>query len=317
MERRKLFSASNSTAEVTRRKLFSGNEGGASQNVFEGGKETKRLQCRDCGFVLETAAVTTDIVCPKCGSKNRFNVLSLAPTPAVNPEAVKVEVKKIEEVTGEKPTPGQLKEASKSFTERKSLFGDGEFQKEFSEPSGDFEKKLKEFSGKTLGEKEVQKIFSCTPEELEEKGFAKVDEEGNTKVDENAFLYSKLFSKLIVSVTKVLDLPNIQDRPKEDIIEELAGRQTIPEKGIILIKKAHRIPVEASFSEGSGESDSWLKDSGIIGDLRLEFGGSSMGIKEFTKLLDERYDDAPENIIDILIQKGVIKIQGNQVDILK
>lgn len=316
MERRKLFSASNSTAGKTRRKLFSGNEGGASQNVFEGGKETKKLQCRDCGFILETAATTTDIVCPKCGSKNRFNVLSLTPTPAVDPEAVKIEVKKIEEITGKKPTPGQLKEASKSFTDRRSLFGDGEFQKEFSEPSDDFEMKLKKYSGKVLKEGEVQKLFSCTPEELEEKGFAKVDENGNTKIDNNAFLYSKLFSKLIISVTKVLDLPSI-DKPKEDIIEELGHKQAIPEKGIILIKKAHRIPVEASFSEGSGDSDSWLKDSGIIGDLRLEFGGSSMGIKEFTKLLDERYDDAPENIIDILIQKGVIKIQGNQVDILK
>ena len=316
LKRRKLFSASNSTAGITRRKLFSGNEGGASQNVFEGGKDVKRIQCRDCGFILETAAVTTDLVCPKCGSKNRFNVLSLAPTPAVNPEAVKVEVKKIEEVTGKKPTPEQLKEASKSFTERRSLFGDGEFQKEFSEPSNDFEIKLKQYSGKTLGEKEIQKIFSCTPEELEEKGFAKVDESGNAKIDENAFLYSKLFSKLIISVTKVLDLPSV-DKPKEDIISELEGRETLPPKGIILIKKAHRIPVEASFSENSEESESWLKDSGIIGDLRLEFGGSSMGIKEFTKLLDERYDDAPENIIDILIQKGVIKIQGNQVDILK
>ena len=316
MERRKLFSASNSTAGVTRRKLFSGNEGGASQNVFEGGKDIKRIQCRDCGFIMETAAATTDLVCPKCGSKNRFNVLSLNPTSAVNPEAVKVEVKKIEEVTGKKPTPEQLKEASKSFTERRSLFGDGEFQKEFSEPSNDFEIKLKQYSGKTLGEKEIQKIFSCTPEELEEKGFAKVDESGNAKIDENAFLYSKLFSKLIISVTKVLDLPSV-DKPKEDIISELEGRETLPPKGIILIKKAHRIPVEASFSENSEESESWLKDSGIIGDLRLEFGGSSMGIKEFTKLLDERYDDAPENIIDILIQKGVIKIQGNQVDILK
>lgn len=42
-----------------------------------------------------------------------------------------------------------------------------------------------------------------------------------------------------------------------------------------------------------------------------------MGIKEFTKILEERYDDAPDNIIDILIDRGVIKIQGNQVDIMK
>lgn len=324
-ERRKLFSASPTTAGIAkRRKLFSTpNEGGASQNVFEGGKETKRAQCRDCGFIVETAAATTDLVCPKCGSKNRFNVLELNPTPAVDPEAVQVEVKKIEEVTGEKPTQIQLKEISgKTFSEdgRRSLFGgsnDEAFQKEFSEPSNDLEKNLKLYSGKTLGEDEVQKIFSCTPEELEEKGFAKVDgETGETKINDSAFLCSKLFSKLIISVTKVLDLPSIE-RPKEDIIEELAQKQAIPEKGIILIKKAHRIPVETSFSEATSESEGWVKDSGIIGDLKLEFGGTSMSVKDFTKLLDERYDDAPENIIDILIQKGVIKIQGNQVDIYK
>ena len=317
MERRKLFSASQTTAGK-RRKLFSTlNEGGASQNIFEGGKETKRLQCRDCGFIIETAASTTNLVCPKCGSKNRFNVLELTPTPAVNPEAVEVEIKKIEEVTGEKPTKKQLEELSGKTFSRRSLFGGDEMlQKEFSEPSNDLEKNLKLYSGKTLREKEVQKIFSCTPEDLEEKGFASINEEtGETRINESAFFCSKLFSKLIVSVTKVLDLPPIE-RPKEDIIEELAKKQAIPEKGIILIKKAHRIPIpsEVSFSESD---ESWLRDSGIVGDLRLEFGGTSMSVKEFTKLLDERYDDAPENIIDILIKEGVIKIQGNQVDIYK
>lgn len=319
MERRKLFSSSTSTV-TKRRKLFSENEGGASQNVFEGGESLKRVQCRDCGFIIETASVTTDLVCPKCGSKNRFNVLSLNPTPAVNPEAVEVEVKKIEEVTGKKPTPEQLKEASsKSFSQRKSLFGDT-IQKEFFEPSNEFEKSLKEFSGKTLKENEVQKIFSCTPDELEEKGFARVNEEtGDVKINDCAFLQSKLFSKLIISVTKVLDLPVI-DKPKEEIIEDLAEKHALPEKGIILIKKAHGIPMlppEVANFSSTEENEAYLRDSGIMGDLRLEFGGSTMGVKEFTKLLDERYDDAPENIIDILINKGVIKIQGNQVDILK
>lgn len=313
MNRRKLFSASNSSAGTKRRKLFSRNSGGASQNVFEDGKDTKKLQCRDCGFILETAAGTTDIACPKCGSRNRFNVLSLNPTPAVNPEAVKVEVNKIKAVTGKEPGKKQLEEAGKCFS-RRSLFGDDIFQKEFSEPVDDFERKLKQYSGKEIPENEVQRIFSCTAEDLEEKGFAEVCS-GNVKIYDSAFLQHKLFSKLIISVTKVLDLPPI-DRPKIDIINDLEAGGTISPKGIMLIKKAHRIPVEASFSS-TEECESWLKDSGIIGDLKLEFGGSSMGVKEFTKLLDERYDDAPENIIDILIQKGVIKIQGNQVDILK
>ena len=42
-----------------------------------------------------------------------------------------------------------------------------------------------------------------------------------------------------------------------------------------------------------------------------------MGIKDFMKVLDERYSDAPEGIIDHLISTGVINIQGNQVSIFK
>ena len=40
-------------------------------------------------------------------------------------------------------------------------------------------------------------------------------------------------------------------------------------------------------------------------------------IPTFDVMLAEKYDDAPDNIIDILIDRGVIKIQGNQVDIMK
>lgn len=126
VERRKLFSSSISP----RRKLFSG---GVTQ------AEYKKIQCRDCGYIMDTLATTTNFLCPKCGAVNRFNVLEVTPSPENTPEAVQVEVSKIEEV-------------EKGFS-RRSLFGgdnNAAVQKEFSEPSNEFEVKLKEFSGKTF-----------------------------------------------------------------------------------------------------------------------------------------------------------------------
>lgn len=306
--KRKLFSSTN-----LRRKLFSENEGGVSNNMFEGSSATKKIQCLDCGYVMETAASTTNIVCPKCGSKNRFNVLTLTPSRNDIPEAVQVEEKKINEVKE------SLSNKEKTFT-RRSLFGElenSEFQKEFSEASNDFEKNLKLYSGKTIKEDESEKLFSMSSEELIRNGFARVSEDNNIKINESAFLQNKLFSKLIVSVTKVLDLDPICS-PKSDVIDMMGEKEMLPNKGIMILKKAHSIPIikESEFSN-TEENEAWIKDSGIIGDLKLEFGNTSMGIKEFTKLLEDRYDDAPENIIDLLIEKGVIKIQGNQVDIMK
>lgn len=297
-ERRKLFSSSVST----RRKLFSGlNEGGVTAV-----EETKKLQCKDCGYIIETVATTTDMLCPKCGAVNRFNVLELTPSPKNTPEAVQVEEKKIKEVE------------NKTFS-RRSLFGDNNeaFQKEFSEPSNKLEEKLKEFSGKTLEESEIEKTFGISTEDLIEKGFASIDENNKITIPETAFLQSKLFSKLIISVTKVLNLDPVES--KEDVIDMLESKESLDPKGIMLIKKAHSLPVvekEIEFSS-TEENEDWIKDSGIISDLKIEFGNSAMGIKEFTKILEERYNDAPDNIIDILIDKGVIKIQGNQVDIMK
>lgn len=212
VERRKLFSSSISP----RRKLFSG---GVTQ------AEYKKIQCRDCGYIMDTLATTTNFLCPKCGAVNRFNVLEVTPSPENTPEAVQVEVSKIEEV-------------EKGFS-RRSLFGgdnNAAVQKEFSEPSNEFEVKLKEFSGKTLNESEVVKAFGISAEDLVEKGFASIDEDNKVTIPETAFLQSKLFSKLIVSVTKILDLDPIEG-PKEDIINMLESKGSLGPKGIMLIKK--------------------------------------------------------------------------------
>ena len=100
--------------------------------------------------------------------------------------------------------------------------------------------------------------------------------------------------------------------PKADIIEQLDAHSRIPEKGIILLKKAHGlIPREGQFCDSS----SWLEDSSIIPDLCYEYGNKSFGVKQFIDILRNRYPDAPENIIDILVEKGVIFLDGSQVTI--
>lgn len=279
--RRKLFSA-----DPQRRKLFS--------SLGDGGVSTESMKtviCHDCGYTFETAEGISHLACPKCGG-TRFNVVG---------DSVEQE------------------NAEKTFS-RRSLFED-QVQKEFSQASNDFELALKEYSGNTVPCGEVTKIFSGhTPSDLVEKGFAEYqgDSDSDIKIHDTAYLQSKLFSKLIISVTKILDLdPQVMSeaKPKEDIIEMLANSGSIEPKGLMLIRKAHSLPREVEFSEDQEEE--WLRDSGICNDLRLEFGGSVQTRQEFSEMLSERYPDAPENILDILSKKSVILIQGDQIDILK
>ena len=100
--------------------------------------------------------------------------------------------------------------------------------------------------------------------------------------------------------------------PKSDIIEQLDADSRIPERGIILLKKAHGlIPREGQFCD----SGSWIEDSSIIPDLHYEYGNKSFGIKQFIDILRDRYPDAPENIIDILVDKDVIFLDGSQITV--
>ena len=90
----------------------------------------------------------------------------------------------------------------------------------------------------------------------------------------------------------------------------------LPEKGIMILKKAHDItPRELHFSEDC--CSDWISDSSIIPDLKLEYANQSMGIKQFMDILRNRYPDAPEDIIDQLISRDVIFLDGSQVTIKK
>ena len=272
----KLFSKN-----TVRRKLFCDEQ-----------EETKVVVCSDCGFKMKTAADTTNLICPKCGG-NRFNVERVFYSPAGTPEPVKT-------------------------TKRVGLFstlaGEEEsFQKTFSETTDELELKLKEYSGQTMSEKDVEKKFSITAEELIEKGFAEHGAGSDIRILDTAFLQSRLFSKLIMQITKVFEIePKIISTPlpdKESIIEGLEDK--IGSKGVIILKKSHGFPIEK-------EENSWASDSGITNDLPLEFGGQIKTEPELLGIMKDRYPDAPEHILDILKAKGIIKpCENGKIEIIK
>lgn len=291
--RRKLFTSDNTTDQVTRRKLFSSDNRRKLFSVEEDPikpDEIKKVICMDCGYSMETKASTTKIVCPKCGG-TRFNVI---------PDKAKVEDPSLE----------------KSEEQKEEENGKDPEEREFSEPSNKLEEKLKTYSGKTIPGEEINKLFSETglnADDLVEKGFASYTDNSDIKILDTAYLQSKLFSKLIISVTKILDLDPI-DKPKEEIIDKLAEKDDFEPKSIVLIKKAHSLPImrESGFSD----TVEWINDSGIKNDLHLEFGGSQMDLDKFKEILSERYDDAPEDIIDKLNENNIIKVFGDKVEIL-
>jgi hypothetical protein len=121
-----------------------------------------------------------------------------------------------------------------------------------------------------------------------------------------------MFSEIVISVTKEMHLVPAENKV-EELIDELEGHNNLGPKGIILVKKAHglvpRGEVVRSFS------DNYLEDSGLASDLKLEWGGKRMALKEFMDILNTQYNDAPDDILDRLVDSGIIKITGSQVEI--
>lgn len=292
MERRKLFS----TEAPIRRRLFS-EEPVIEKHESE--QSTKAVICMDCGYRMETASGNIDLVCPKCGGK-RFNVIRKVYTPEVEPEEVPINV-----------------EGARSTGKRKVLSeSEEDFQKAFTYTSDPLELKLREFSGKTLGMGEFEKEFAeiCTAGELEARGFCSISENGEVIIPETAFYQSRLFSKLTITVTRELDLDpavmECKDPFKRDLIDKFSEEGKFSPRGIIIIKKGHGLPT-------TGEHDEWLQDSGICKDLKLEFGGHIKELPEFKKTINERYPDAPEEILRLLSDRGVIRVSGDNVEISK
>lgn len=297
MERRKLFSE-NDSKPIVRRKLFSDDCPSSNAESL-----VHTVICIDCGYKMDTMASTTNLICPRCGGTSFVPESDTVVDPIVLPEHQEEESKPIEE---------------KTYSRRK-LFStyeedEAEFQREFSEPTSELESKLKEFSGRVISQDEFQREFSdvASLSELQEKEYAEVCDSGYIKISNTAFPESKLFSEIVISITKELHLdPAIlcHKHDKEDIINKLEEEGNLSPKSIVLLKKAHNIPTEAS-------DNAWINDSGILGDLGIEFGGQTKGLPEFKEIIDERYPDAPEGIMEILKNRGIIRENGNVIEIL-
>lgn len=185
-----------------------------------------------------------------------------------------------------------------NVSNRRSLF-ENDFQKEFSKTNDPLELKLKEFSGKEISKDLYEKEFGdlCDIEDLKEKGYASVSEDGGVKISDSAFLESRIFSKIIVSITKEYNLiPDIMmGGDKSSYIDSLNSSP----KCIAILKKVHGV--------NEGDHPSWLEDSGIVNDLGVEFGGKELPGSKFREIIDERYPDAPEDIMDKLKSLGIIR----------
>lgn len=297
--RRKIFRRSLFSDSTKRRKIFS----------------QKRLMCSDCKYVFEIDSDedTSNILCPNCGS-DRFELLEDVKSPRYEEDNNDVD-KAFSEVrrklfssrnsvtwnSGNEPTSdGRVKEDQFSSEEPMST------------GSGELDEFLAAHSGQTIKAEDVDaELYARGIYDevggaigLVDKGLASADQYGQVSFSETADAQMRLFSKLVISVTKEFDIDPRIDR--DSVIDSLSER--IPERGMMILRKYQVQPESVSFSDKS-----YLKDSGIEGDLSLEYGGTTMSLKDFMKLLSEEYPDAPDDIIDQLESSKTIKVNGGKV----
>lgn len=175
---------------------------------------------------------------------------------------------------------------------------------------------MKGLNGKSISKSSLTKLMSehgiyGDPKLFSDAGYATISDDGVTyKFSDTAYQDRKLFSKIVISVTKEFDIdPNID---RESAIESLANGGRLPDKSIMILRRINKTPEEISFSDVD-----YLKDSGIANDLSTEYGGSSIPLKEFMNILSSEYNDAPDNLLDLLVDNKVIRINGSQVQVNK
>lgn len=306
MERRKLFTA------PYRRRLFSSS---IRRKLFS----DCTYVCQDCGHEVHKASGTTNMVCQNCGS-SRFNV--------------KGEKSFCDERYPMPDSVGQTEE---------NLFRCYDCGEEFKDPSETpsgvvcpncggsrvvqledviaddaTDELMKEFSGRPISKENLQKLFTerGIPESIDsliDSGYASLNDEGMVCFSENSWMTRKLFSELVISVTKELHLIPTEGKV-EELVHGLEERGNISPKGIVLVKKAHGLnPIvrETGFSD----TDTYIQDSGVASDLKLEYSGKTIPLKEFMDILNSQYNDAPDDLLDRLVETGVVKITGSSVEI--
>jgi predicted RNA-binding Zn-ribbon protein involved in translation (DUF1610 family) len=303
-ERRKLFG---DNTVVARRSLFSSTATRPRRKLFALTSVAPRVMvCLDCGHEIVVEGTSVKEFCPNCGG-TRFNIKEGAGTGR----------RSLFDTSKTQP------EDSESKQDLMKSQGSSECQdcgsKEIGKDATD--EILKEFSGKSIEKDELQKLFTergikDSVDSILGSGYASLNDEGQVCFSECADLSRKMFSELVISVTKELHLVPAENKV-EELVDELEGHGNVSPKGIILVKKAHglipRGEVSKSFSE---EENSYLEDSGLASDLKLEWGGKRMALKEFMDILNTQYNDAPDNILDMLVDSGIIKISGSQVEII-
>lgn len=308
--RRSLFS--NSACNTTRRSLFS-------------------KVCPDCGQEV----CCNESVCPRCGS-TRFdyiehkdeNTISKCFTNIRNLKRRSLFCNNQEECCDiyvcqdcgheYQPTSDDLRcpNCGGNRVVKRGGYGDAVSCDEFPETCDATDEALKEFSGKSGDFDQLQKEFTDRGLDLNDiidQGYAQYNEDDNTVCfSENADALRKLFSRLVISVTKELELDPVDS--KEALIHNLEESPTITPKAIILIKKAHGILPPPAVEEDSPNIDQdYIKDSGLENDLRLVHGGQIMSLSELTNLIKSQYNDAPDDILDKLVQSGLVNISGSSV----
>ena len=267
-----------------RRKLFCNDGGTLTHDVPGPEKDEVTFACPDCGTTFKSQEQYVDAaVCPNCGGR-RCRVVG-------------------NDVGGVSNEEGQSVEEENAFSD---LTDD------------ELDEVLSRYKGRLVDEEELNAELHALGvydevggvNGLVDSGYAKWDKDGQLMFSEVADFQRKLFSKLVISVTKELDINPIINR--ESAIDSLAEK--FPGKPIMILKRAQSsiAPEVTSFSDKS-----YLKDSGIESDIKVGYGGQTMTIKDFMNLLNEEYPDAPEEIIDLLESSKAIKVNGGKVLISK
>jgi DNA-directed RNA polymerase subunit RPC12/RpoP len=303
------------------------------------------LICQDCGYELQSLGTTTMVVCPNCGG-HRFNNLKKMETHQIGDfkeEGKTFSIKRrrslfsslTEDSKMPEPSTFVCQDCDYEFQDQANMesgthcpnCGGGRVKKSYPCSCEGEEKEfskidefLREYSGQTVETSVVEKVFSerGINEDVLNSGYATETEDGQICFSENSDAIRKMFSKLVISITKELDLPDPVQNTKEDLINQLVHNGNIPQKGIMVIKKVHgMVPCGCGDDRKFEREDNYIKDSGIKNDLGIEFGRpSELPLKDFMNYIDTRYSDAPENIIDQLVNSGSIRISGAKVNIL-
>lgn len=282
-KRRKLYSDDTSDQPSVGGGLVDKNAGGSLTHQSEF-KDDKIMACPDCGQRFPSKDQYVDnAICPNCGGTR-----------------CRIEGNNV---------GGVSDEVDQSENPEENAFSDIE--------SDELGKILKKYKGKKVNEDELSAELHANGiydevggvKGLVDKGYA-TEEGDQVMFSEVADFQRRLFSKLVISVTKEFDIDPMCDR--ESAIDSLAEK--FPGKPIMILKRAQSsvAPEVTSFSDKS-----YLKDSGIESDIKVEYGGQTMPIKDFMNLLNEEYPDAPDDIIDLLESSKAIKVNGGKVLISK